>query len=151
MKYVRVEPLPDRYGYYLDPQGYLDVLPDISGSLPDGVAEFVADPGHYDFRSARCVKDLTLNKMTLTDGEGLIALEVFLEPNEWKHVGGLRIRYSDVRALDVSTKESDGMLARLGSLQLDEVLPHPSGFSHEIAFTCGSVAIVAADLVAAWE
>lgn len=150
MKYVRVEPLPDRYGYSLDPQGYLDVLPEISGSLPPGVVEFATDPDHYDFRSARCVKDLTLSKMTLTDDGGLIALEVLLAPNEWKHASGLSIRYSDVQALDVSVKEADGMLPRLGSLQLDEALPHPSGFSHDIAFTCGSIAVVAADLVAIW-
>lgn len=150
MKYVRVEPLPDRYGYYLDPQGYLDVLPEISGRLPAGAVEFVTDPGHYDFGSARCVKDLTLNKMTLTDEGGLIALEVILAPNEWKHESSLNIRYSDVQALNMSTEEADGMLPRLGSLQLDEALPHPSGFSHEISFTCGAIAVVAADLVATW-
>lgn len=150
MRYVRVEPLPDRYGYSLDPQGYLDALPEISGGLPPGVVEFATDAGHYDFRSDRCVKDLTLSKMTLTDEGGLIALEVLLAPNEWKHVSGLCIRYSDVQALDVSAEEADGMLPRLGSLQLDEALPHRSGFRHEIAFTCGSIAVVAADLVAVW-
>ncbi|MGI5454396.1 hypothetical protein ACQEWB_14715 [Streptomyces sp. CA-249302] len=150
MKYVRVEPLQDRYGYYLDPQGYLEVLPEVSKSLPVGVAQFVSDPGHYDFHNSHCIKDLTLNKITLSDDGDLISLEVILAPNEWKHESGLRIQYSDVQALDVSTKETDGTLPRLGSLQLDEALPHPSGFSHEIAFTCGSITIVAADLVAAW-
>ncbi|WP_376730170.1 hypothetical protein [Streptomyces nigra] len=114
------------------------------------MAEFVTDPGHYDFVSDRCVKDLTLSKLTVTDEGGLIVLEVLLGPNQWKHASGLSIRYSDVQALEVSAEEADGMLYRLGSLQLDEALPHRSGFRHEVAFTCGSITIVAADLVAVW-
>jgi hypothetical protein len=150
MKYVRVEPLSERHGYYLDPQAYIDVLPEISSGLPAGAAEFATDPGHYDFRSLHCVKDLTFSKMTLADGEGVLTLEVLLAPSEWKHESGLRLHYSDVHLLGVSTKGADGLLDRLGSLQLDEALPHPSGFSHEIAFTSGSIAIVAADLAATW-
>ncbi|MGW0828735.1 hypothetical protein [Streptomyces sp. NPDC002845] len=151
MKYVRVEPLLDRYGYHLDPQKYLDALPRIAESLPAGVAAFATDPEHYDFRSPRCVKDLALSEATLVDGEGVISLELILAPNEWKHVSGLRIQYSDVQALHVDAAESDGMLPRLGALQLDEALPHPSGFAHEISFTCGSIFVIAADLSVTWE
>ncbi|WP_371235540.1 hypothetical protein [Streptomyces pimonensis] len=39
----------------------------------------------------------------------------------------------------------------MGGLPLDEVLPHPAGPSHEIAFTNGSVRVVAADLTARWH
>ncbi|MFF4654442.1 MULTISPECIES: hypothetical protein [unclassified Streptomyces] len=151
MKYVIVEPLSDQYGYFLDPQGYLEIIPRIVSSLPVGAAEFVTDSDHYDFRSVRCVKDLTLSKMVLTDVEGLVGLEMFLAPNDWKHESGLRIVYSGVQSLNLSTKEADGMLPRLGDLQLDEALPHPAGFSHEIAFTRGSVVVVAADLKAVWD
>ncbi|MCI3270050.1 hypothetical protein [Streptomyces cylindrosporus] len=150
MKYVRVEPLQDPYGYHLDPQNYLQVLPRLSIVLPPGAAAFAAHPEHYDFRAARCVKDLELSKATLVDDQGEIALEFSLTPNEWKHESGLRIRYSDVQSFRVDTQEPDGMLPRLGALQLDEVLPHPSGMSHEISFTCGSVLVVAADLAATW-
>ena len=85
------------------------------------------------------------------DDRGEVSLEFFLAPNEWKHESGLRIHYSDVRSFRTDVEESDGMLPRLGALQLDEVLPHASGMVHEISFTCGSVLVVAADLVATWE
>ncbi|MEU0196945.1 MULTISPECIES: hypothetical protein [unclassified Streptomyces] len=98
MKYVRVEPLQDQYGYHLDPQEYVQVLPRISGALPVGATTFAADPDHYDFRSPRCVKDLKLGKTVLVDDEGRISLELFLAPNEWKHLSGLRIQYSDVQS-----------------------------------------------------
>ncbi|MFI8895423.1 hypothetical protein [Streptomyces paradoxus] len=151
MKYVRVEPLRDQYGYHLDPQEYLQVLPQISETLPVGATAFAADSSHYDFRSSRCVKDLQLGKTVLVDEEGQVSLELCLAPNEWKHLGGLRIQYSDVQRFSVDVAETDGTLPRLGDLQLDEILPHPSGMSHEIAFTCGSIIVVAADLLATWE
>ncbi|MEY9211656.1 hypothetical protein NI17_009350 [Thermobifida halotolerans] len=151
MKYVHVEPLQDQYGYHLDPQNYLQVLPQLSGDLPPGAAAFAADPDHYNFRGYRCVKDLELGKATLVDDQGQITLEFILTPNEWKHESGLCIRYSDVQSFRTDAEESDGTLPRLGALQLDEVLPHPSGTSHEISFTCGSILVVAADLVATWE
>jgi hypothetical protein len=151
MKYVHVEPLQDQYGYHLDPQKYLQVLPQISGDLPPGAAAFATNPDHYNFGGSRCVKDLELSKATLADNQGQVSLELILAPNEWKHVGGLCIHYSDVQSFRVDADESDGMLPRLGSLQLDEILPHPSGMSHEIAFTCGLILVVAAELVATWE
>jgi hypothetical protein len=151
MQYVRVEPLADRYGYHLDPQAYLEVLPRLARELPAGAAAFATDSGHYDFRDSRCVKDLELGRATLADGQGEISLELLLTPNEWKHESGLRIRYAQVQSFRVDAAESDGTLPRLGDLQLDEVLPHPSGMTHEIAFTSGAIFVVAADLVAAWE
>jgi hypothetical protein len=151
MKYVHVEPSQDRYGYHLNPQDYLQVLPRLSGDLPPGAAAFAADPDHYEFRSVRCVKDLELGKATLVDDQGRVSLELELTPNEWKHESGLRIRYADVQSFRVDAEEPDGMFPRLGGLQLDEVLPHASGMSHEISFTCGVILVVAADLMAAWD
>ncbi|CCH29555.1 hypothetical protein ABZ816_15605 [Actinosynnema sp. NPDC047251] len=150
MRYVSVEPLQDQYGYHLDPRTYLAVLPQLAGDLPAGSAAFAADPGHYDFHGPRCVKDLGWGSATLVDGQGVIALDLVLTPNEWKHETGLRLRYLNVRSFHVDVEESGGTLPRLGALQLDEILPHAAGVSHEIAFTCGSVLVVAADLVATW-
>ncbi|WP_299538312.1 hypothetical protein [uncultured Streptomyces sp.] len=151
MQYVRVEPLPDRYGFHLDPGDYLEALPEISAGLPPGAATYACDPGHYDFRSSRCVKDLEWTRTVLADEQTVISLELALSANEWKHDSGLRLRYTDVRSFRTDAEESDGTMPRLGALQLDEVLPHPAGMSHEISFTCGSIHIVAADLVAVWE
>ncbi|MGW7555069.1 hypothetical protein [Streptomyces rimosus] len=146
-----MEPLQDRYGYHLNPQEYLQALPRLASDLPSGAAAFAVDPDHYDFQGPRCVKDLELSKATLADDQGEISLELTLAPNEWKHASGLRICYSDVQSFHVDAEESDGTLPRLGALQLDEVLPHSSGISHEIAFTGGAILVVAADLEAAWE
>lgn len=146
-----MEPLEDRYEYHLDPKAYLAALPRLAGELPPGAAAFATDPGHYDFRDPRCVKDLELGGATLADEQGEVSLELLLTPNEWKHESGLRLRYTRIESFHVDTTESDGTLPRLGDLQRDEVLPHPSGLTHEIAFTSGTVHVVAADLVAAWE
>lgn len=174
MKYVHVRPLQDMYGFHLDPREYLRVLPGILPDLPAGAAEFASDPDHYDFGSSRCVKDLTLHRVDLFDDRGGVSIELSLAPNEWKHEGGLRIRYSGVRSFRVNTYGAEGAEhteavrfaevadatafaqrtdgpPRLGYLQLDEVLPHPQGVSHEITFTEGSLLVVGADLVARWD
>lgn len=173
MKYVRVRPLQDGYGFYLDPREYLRVLPEILAGLPAGAAAFASDPDHYDFGSPRCVKDLTLERVGLFDDRGRVSLELSLAPNAWKHDGGLRLRYSDVESLWMHTDGAEdepaetigfaeaadaaafagraGEPPRLGDLQLDEVLPHPRGVSHEISFTEGSLHVVGADLVARWD
>ncbi|MET8745694.1 hypothetical protein [Streptomyces sp. NPDC004728] len=166
MKYVHVRPLQDLYGFHLAPQEYLRVLPELLPDLPAGAAEFASDPDHYDFGSSRCVKDLTLDRVDLVDDHGRGSLELSLAPNEWKHEGGLSIRYSGVRDFWVKSDDGAGGFElgrgggfveradggpRLGDLQLDELLPHPHGFSHEIAFTEGVLFVVGADLVARWE
>jgi hypothetical protein len=162
------------YGFHLDPREYLRALPGILPDLPAGATEFASDPDHYDFSSSRCVKDLTLHRVDLFDDRGSVSIELSLAPNEWKHEGGLLIRYSDVRSFRVNTygaesaelTEAIGFAEvadasafaqrtdeppRLGDLQLDEVLPHPQGVSHEITFTEGSLLVVGADLVARWD
>lgn len=171
MKYIRVRPLEDMYGFHLDPREYLRVLPGIVPELPAGAAEFASDPGHYDFGSPRCVKDLTLRQVEVRDDLGRVSIDVSLAPNEWKHESGLRIRYTDVHAFWMSCEESEreqvcgfgeatgatafaervGELPSLGDLQLDEILPSSGGFSHEIAFTEGALRVEGHDLVARWD
>ncbi|WP_330242093.1 hypothetical protein [Streptomyces sp. NBC_00525] len=171
MKYVQVRPLRDMYGFHLDPRAYLSALPDIVRDLPAGAAEFVSDPDHYDFSGARCVKDLTLQRVDVHEGPGSVSVELSLAPNEWKHESGLRIRYSDVQSFSVKAEQAGlaevsgfggvadaaafaqrvDELPSLGDLQLDEVLPHPHGMSHEIAFTEGVLRVVSGDLVARWD
>ncbi|WP_143065979.1 MULTISPECIES: hypothetical protein [unclassified Streptomyces] len=116
-----------------------------------GARRFAADPGHYDFTGPRCVKDLTLARSTLTDSEGTLTLDLAFAPNEWKHPDALHLRYADVRAFRPDADEPDGLLPRLGALQLDELLPHRTGVSHELAFVCGTLTVHAADLTAAWH
>ncbi|WP_236242793.1 hypothetical protein [Streptomyces sp. CC228A] len=135
----------------LDPRPYRDALPGLLDALPPGARRLAQDPAHHDFTSPRCVKDLTLARSTLTDSGGALALELAFTPNEWKHAGALHLRYADVRTFRLEADEPDGHHLRLGALQLDELLPHPAGVSHELAFVCGTLAVHAADLTAAWH
>lgn len=150
MKYVRVEPLSDMYGYLHDPQKYLAELPNFLGDLPSGAAAFAASPGHYDFQDVQCIKDLTIGRLSFIDDGDQLSIEVYFEPNEWKHDDGLLIRYLDVYNFDVQVGERGQGHKRFGSVQLDEILPHASGCSHELVLTGGSIIVVCSDLVAIW-
>jgi hypothetical protein len=131
-----------------DPSAYLAELPRLHESLPPGAAAYASEPGHYDFSSTRCVKDLKFDGMTLGDNDGLV-LEVRFAPNPWKHDEHLTIRYN--RVTDVRIQADSGKPNwQLAGLRLDEVLPHEAGCSHEMAFVEGSMTVVAADLVAVW-
>ncbi|SHF68497.1 hypothetical protein [Streptoalloteichus hindustanus] len=144
MKYVRLEPL-------IDPEDYLDKLGAVADALPPGAREFATDPGHYDFGSDRCVKDLTVEALGYDDDHDRIALEIVFGPNPWKHTERLTVRYRGV--VDLSLQVGPKPLAgrRLGSVVLDEILPHEQGCRHEIALHAGSIVVVAADLTAVWS
>ncbi len=64
MKLIRIE--PTEHGFFLDPKPYVDQLAQLTAELPPGAAAFANDPGHYDFYSLRCPKDLKLDRMGLT-------------------------------------------------------------------------------------
>ncbi|MFE3175260.1 hypothetical protein ACFXPA_27100 [Amycolatopsis sp. NPDC059090] len=68
MKHVRVEATGT--GNYLDPRAYLGLLPGLSAELPPGARAFAADPDHYNFHGARCVKDLVLDTMQRGTADG---------------------------------------------------------------------------------
>jgi hypothetical protein len=157
MKFVKVEWRDDPRGYYLDAIAYRRELEGMQAQLPAGAWAFASDPDHYDFASSRCVKDLKIERMEIHEGgHGELALEIRLSPNEFKHDTGLIIRYQSVSGFTVDSPLLGNVKVwpnsrRLGDFQLDEVLPHDQGCSHEIKLTGGSVSIVCRDLIASWE
>jgi hypothetical protein len=135
----------------IDPTADLERLPSLEGEPPSGAWGFASDPGHYDFYGTQCVKDLNIAQVVFSD-DGASSLTIRFERNEWKHESGLTVRYRDVAALLIDVDETSSLgPKRLGSVILDEVLPHERGCRHEIAFTGGSIVGVCADLDAAWQ
>ncbi|MEU3033868.1 hypothetical protein [Streptomyces griseoaurantiacus] len=65
---------------------------------------FATDTDHYDFRSSRCVKDLTLRALRDTGEE---EMEVEFQHNCWKHDQDLLIRHSGVSSLIVDPADED--------------------------------------------
>ncbi|WP_251023661.1 hypothetical protein [Streptomyces sp. ISL-10] len=89
------------------------------------------------------MKDLTLRAVRGASGE---EMEVEFQHNCWKHDQDLLIRYTGV-IID-PTDEDRG--TDLGTVILDEILPHRDGCSHEIACWDGNLIIVCCDLQATW-
>ncbi|WP_199510609.1 hypothetical protein [Nucisporomicrobium flavum] len=157
MKLVRVSsadgPWPSQL---LDPQPYLDKLPELEAGLPEGARSFATDVDHYDFASARCVKDLRFAGISLGEaGHGRLTAELRFAPNTFKHHAGLVLTYDDVVGLDLDAGPAGGPriwpdTPRLGDVQLDEVMPHVHGCTHEIKLTGGSILVTAGDLHAEW-
>lgn len=158
VRFVRVEApveggLP---GYLLDPQRYLSELSQFQAALSEGARRFALDEDHYDFHGLRCVKDLKLDEVRMTDRSDRVQLEIRFAPNQFKHDQGPVLRYTDVAEFSASV--TAGARAehvwpesrRLGDVQLDEILPHAHGCSHEIQMTGGSMWIVAGDLIHEW-
>ena len=110
-----------------------------------GAGAFATDPHHYDFSSKRCIKDLTLRHQTLAQDNG--DLELRFEHNCWKHEEDLTLSYRGLRRLHVDLDAASG--PQPFTLVLDEILPHPDGCHHEIAFWGGTIVLVAQDLIAA--
>ena len=143
MRFVRVEGV-------IDPAPYLAELPGLEVALPQGAWRYISDPGHFDFYGSRCVKDLTLDEIVAAD-TGELAVSTRFRPNDSKHDAGLLLQYAGVTSVEVTAAAAKPLgLPRLGSVILDEVLPHALGCRHEIALTGGSIAIVCTDLTATW-
>ncbi|MFF5926843.1 hypothetical protein [Streptomyces hydrogenans] len=146
MEYVDLDAQIGDLSGVLDPVRYLSHLPSISGDLPPGARAFATDPDHYDFRSSRCVKDLTLRAVR---GVGSEEMEVEFQHNCWKHDQDLLIRYAGVSSFVIDPVDEDRG-ADLGTVILDEILPHRDGCSHEIACWDGTLTLVCRDLQATW-
>ncbi|MDH2389980.1 hypothetical protein QCN29_14495 [Streptomyces sp. HNM0663] len=147
MEYVNPDAEVGNVSGVLGPARYLSHLPSISGDLPPGAWAFATDTDHYDFRSRRCVKDLTLRAIRGADGE---EMEVEFQHNCWKHDQDLLIRYTGVSDFIVDPVD-EGRGTNLGTVILDEILPHRDGCSHEIACWDGTLTLVCRDLQATWS
>ncbi|WP_410538675.1 hypothetical protein [Streptomyces sp. KL2] len=146
MEYVNLDAQVGNLSGILDPARYLERLPSISGDLPPGARAFATDTDHYDFQSMRCVKDLKLGAVRGADGE---EMEVEFQHNCWKHDHDLVIRYAGVSRFVIDPAD-EGRGTDLGTVILDEILPHGDGCSHEIACWDGTLTIVCRDLQATW-
>jgi hypothetical protein len=154
VRFVEVEPIEG--GFWLKPERYLEELPRLADSLPPGARAFATDPAHYDFFSERCVKDLKLRTLTTVDAHGELSAEAEFEFNDVAPER-LTISYRGVVSLRVEVEDTgpheyppDAGTRRLSDVQLDEILPHEHGCSHEIKMINGLIAIVCADLTATW-
>ncbi|MFD5921133.1 hypothetical protein ACFVYP_31285 [Kitasatospora sp. NPDC058201] len=148
MKYVDLDARVGELTGVLDPGPYLELLPAPSTNLPPGARAFATDPSHYDFAGRRCVKDMTLHQVIFFQkGQ---ALDLRLRHNCWRHEEDLVIRHAGVTAVQISTPNEPSTWANLGTLILDEILPHDRGCTHEMAFRPGSVIVTCNDITATW-
>ncbi|MFD9591264.1 hypothetical protein ACFWA9_00690 [Kitasatospora sp. NPDC059973] len=148
MKYVDLDARVGELTGVLNPGPYLELLPALSLSLPPGARAFATEASHYDFAGRRCVKDLTLHQAAFLQEEK--ALDLSLRHNCWKHEENLVIRYAGVTAVRISTPNASSTWDNLGTLILDEILPHDQGCTHEMAFRLGSVILTCSDITATW-
>ncbi|WP_211588761.1 hypothetical protein [Allorhizocola rhizosphaerae] len=157
LQYSRVERLRD--GFMVDPGPYLEILPELAGSLPPGAYRFVSDPEHYDFFSERAIKDLKIERLELVDAFAVLGVELRLAYNELPDVPRLTITYREVTNVSVDVRSGfqireDWIVAgikRLGDVLIDEVRPSPQGCVHVMEMVHGAVSITCKDLDAAWS
>lgn len=150
MRYVKLSATVNNISGVISARAYLELLPQLASHLPAGARAFATDPRHYDFYSRRCVKDLTIDDVSFQDDDGQQAIEIAFGHNCWKHEENLTITYSGVSSYELRPEEATSDWTNLGSVILDEVLPHDHGCSHEIAYRGGTLTIVSTDLVATW-
>ncbi|WP_458246939.1 hypothetical protein [Streptomyces sp. MAI_2237] len=146
MEYVDVDAQVGDVSGVLDPGFYLSRLPSIAGDLPPGARAFATDADHFDFRSKRCVKDLTLRAVR---GAGGTEMELEFQHNCWKHDRDLLLRYTGVSRFAAGPVDADAG-RDFGVVILDEILPHRDGCGHEIACREGTLIVVCRDLQAIW-
>jgi hypothetical protein len=157
LQFSRVERLPD--GFLVDPRPYIEILPQLKGSLPGGAYRFVSDAAHYDVFSERSIKDLKVERLELVDSFAVLGIELHLAYNQLPDVPSLTVRYSEVANLSVDVGSefqirqdwiNEGT-KRLGDVLTDEVLPDARGCIHVIELVHGTISITCKDLEATWS
>ncbi|MER7581915.1 hypothetical protein [Kitasatospora sp. NPDC097691] len=151
MRYVDVNATMGGLTGVISPTDYLEQLPSFAEALPAGARAFATDGEHYDFYGKRCVKDLTLELVRFGDpgaGEN-DEVELRFRHNCWKHEEDLIIRYTGVSAFEVDAPAGPEW-TNLGTVILDEILPHDRGCTHEVAFRPGTLTVTCRDLTATW-
>ncbi|NUL01960.1 hypothetical protein HRW07_01565 [Streptomyces lunaelactis] len=148
MEYINLDAQVGGLSGVLDPTRYLERLPSLADGLPAGARDFATDPDHYGFSGKRCVKDLELQHIRGVGADNP-QIEIQFRHNCWKHDEDLVIRYTGVSSFIAGRPEDDDW-ENLGTVILDEVLPHQDGCSHEIAFRKGTLTVICRDLVATW-
>jgi hypothetical protein len=135
-------------GTSIDPLAYLDRLAELAPRLPPGARAFATDPDHYDFWGERCVKDLEIETLRFGADDAGPTFEIHFRHNCWKHEEDLRITYRGLATLSLANDPDRKWGGQV--VVLDEILPHESGCSHEIACDAGALTIVCGDLEAVW-
>jgi hypothetical protein len=157
IKFSRVDRLPD--GFLVDPQPYIDMLPDLKESIPAGAYRFVTDPEHYDFFSERSIKDLKIERLEVVDSFAVLGITLELAYNQLPNIPQLSIKYSDVSNLSIDVRSGFQIrpdwinvgAKRLGDILTDEIHPDAGGCIHVIEMIHGVVAITCGDLEALWS
>lgn len=150
MRHVDLNATVNNLSGVISAQAYLKLLPHLAPELPAGARAYATDPGHYDFYSRRCVKDLTIDRLSFRSQEDQLTLEIAFGHNCWKHEENLVLTYPGVSGYQLRPTDGTSRWTSLHSVILDEVLPHDHGCSHEIACLGGTLTIVSADLAASW-
>ncbi|WP_234443514.1 hypothetical protein [Streptomyces sp. NRRL B-24484] len=83
-------------------------------------------------------------------GGGGRDFELHLRHNCWKHDEDLVIRCTGVTGVRIGTSDGPATWDDLGTLILDEILPHARGCVHEMAFGPVTVVVTCDDLIATW-
>ncbi|MGI5171031.1 hypothetical protein ACQEU3_42440 [Spirillospora sp. CA-253888] len=161
MKYIVAEWRQDEDGEWFfahSPFPYLDELPNLLSALPAGARAFASDPEHFDlgypspWRPRHSVKNLKLRSLPpVVPLPASFDLRFERVPALGDEV--LTISYRDVTEVEIRIEdEGEGFdYSDWNSLRLDEILPHPAGCNHEMAFTDATVKVTCADLEARWE
>ncbi|MBE1875391.1 hypothetical protein [Myceligenerans pegani] len=146
MHYVKVETTGG--GSWTDPRDYLDWLGEHADELPPGARAFATHPEHYDFSHQWCPRSASFDRMStrFTD-DGVVVTLVLAAyggaPPEFV------LRYEGVRSVE---SDGDHSGQPRSNLLVDEILPDGEGVvRHELAFTGGTITVVATDLTAGWS
>ncbi|GAA1961287.1 hypothetical protein [Catenulispora subtropica] len=149
MKYISLT--AGDMGNVISPTAYLDQLPTLAASLPEGARAFATDPDHYNFGSKRCTKDLTLEHLRGGTDDADVWIELGFRHNCWKHEEDLTVRYHGIYRFVLDVPGQEPNWGRLGAVILDEILPDTHGCTHEIACLSGSITMACRDLTARWS